>query len=170
MMERKKLLSIIRNIRCIAYDFDGVMTDNRVLLSEDGIESVFVNRGDGYAVSKLKELGYEQIIVSTETNVVVSKRAQKLHLEVVQGTSDKTAVIKKYCNKKRISLSEVMYIGNDYNDLSAFSIVGLTGAPKDAEEEILKRADWISERCGGYGVIRDLYEIIYSDEQMEEEK
>lgn len=144
-------------IKCIVYDFDGVMTDNRVLVSQDGQESVFVNRSDGWAIAKFKEAGIRQLILSTEENPVVSARAKKLKLEVLHGVKDKGATLSNWCVEQSISLSDVLYIGNDLNDLPAFKISGIKGAPKDAEQEILELVDWISEKNGGYGVVRDLY-------------
>ena len=147
------------DIKCFAYDFDGVMTDNRCLVDEDGKEAVFVNRSDGYAIARFKELGIRQVIISTEKNPVVEARARKLDIEVYQDASDKAQVLKKYCECHGIEPEEVFFIGNDLNDLAAFSIAGLTGAPKDAEEEIRRIADWVSDRNGGYGVIRQLYDV-----------
>ena len=153
-------------IRCIAYDFDGVMTDNRVLVDENGKEAVYVNRSDGYAVARLKEMGYEQIIISTEKNPVVEARAKKLNIEVVHGVVDKGEILLKVCKDKRFDTSEVMFIGNDLNDIPAFKVAGLTGAPKDAEDAIYESADWKSTRNGGYGVIRELYEILRNKENI----
>lgn len=147
----------LKPVKCLAYDFDGVMTDNRVLVMEDGREAVYANRGDGLAVSKFKEMGIRQIIISTETNPVVRARAQKLGIEAVHGTGDKGAVLKRYCERVGISLEEVMFIGNDTNDISAMKLAGIRGAPADAEREVLEMADWVSEKAGGSGVIRDLY-------------
>lgn len=147
----------IRDIECIFYDFDGVMTDNRVLVDQNGTESVFVNRSDGYAVSKIRELGIPQVIVSTENNPVVEKRAEKLGLEVIHGVSDKAPVVKKYCRDHGYRLDKVVFMGNDLNDLSAMKLVGTAAAPADAEPEILSAADWIAGRKGGYGAVRDLY-------------
>ena len=153
----------MKEIECIFYDFDGVMTDNRVLVDQNGIESVFVNRSDGYAISQIKRMGIPQIIVSTETNPVVKKRAEKLQLEVICGAIDKDIIIKRYCEKRGYNCAHVLFVGNDLNDLSAMKMVGLKVAPADAEEEILSIADWVSEKKGGYGVIRDLYKQIQSE-------
>lgn len=150
-------------LECIFYDFDGVMTDNRVLVSEDGKESVFANRGDGLGVSYIKKLGIPQVIVSTEQNKVVEQRAKKLKIEVIHGVDDKGEVISNYCSAKGYALSKTAFIGNDLNDLPAFSIVGFKGAPKDAAQEVLAIADWISEKNGGDGVIRDFYRFISSN-------
>ena len=146
------------NIRCILYDFDGVMTDNRVYVTEDGIESICVNRSDGWAVSLIRQRGFGQAILSTETNPVVARRAEKLKLEVLHSISDKGLAIKEYCNSHGYALSEVMFIGNDLNDLPALTLAGVKGCPADAAKEVLEISDWVSNKKGGSGVIRDLYD------------
>lgn len=144
-------------IKLIVYDFDGVMTNNKVLVDEMGIESVFVNRSDGYAVSQIKKMGISQIILSTEKNNVVAKRAEKLDIEVLYGIDDKKSTLIKYCKDNEIELETVMFIGNDLNDYECMKIVGVKGCPADAENEIIEISDWISKRKGGDGVIRELY-------------
>ena len=148
----------IKDVRYIAYDFDGVMTDNRVLVDQDGKEAVFVNRGDGYAIARFKKMGIKQVIISTEKNPVVAARANKLGITVLYGVDDKGSAMCDFCNREGISADEVFYIGNDLNDMSAFRLAGIKGAPRDAEKEVLEIADWISAKDGGRGVIRDLYE------------
>ena len=149
-----------KKLKLIIYDFDGVMTDNRVMVDQNGTESVIVNRGDGYGVTNIKKLGIEQVIVSTETNPVVRRRAEKLKIDVIHGVEDKKTIVSNYIKEKGYDISEVMFIGNDLNDIEAMKVVGFTGAPKDAEEEILEYVDWVSTKCGGYGVIRELYRIL----------
>lgn len=152
----------VENIQCIFYDFDGVMTDNRVSVDQNGTESVFVNRSDGYGVAKIRELGISQVIVSTEKNPVVARRAEKLELEIMYGVADKESAVREYCKKHGYSLDHVVFMGNDLNDLPAMKIVGYRVAPADAEKEILEIADWVSEKGGGYGAIRDLYRELSS--------
>lgn len=152
--------SFMDRLECIFYDFDGVMTDNRVMVDENGIESVFVSRADGYGVARIKEMGIPQVIVSTEKNQVVEKRAEKLGLEVIHGVANKRIVVKEYCRKRGYHLEDVIFMGNDLNDLPAMAIVGFKAAPADAEPEILAIADWVSEKNGGYGAIRDLYRLL----------
>jgi len=77
------------NIKLIAYDFDGVMTDNKVYVDQNGKETVQVNRADGMGVSEIKKLGIEQIIISTEKNPVVSARAKKLDIYCLQEIENK---------------------------------------------------------------------------------
>lgn len=144
-------------IECIFYDFDGVMTDNKVLVLQDGTEAAFANRSDGLAIAKLCEIGVQQLIVSTEKNPIVIHRAAKLNIPVANGVNDKGKYIKEYCELKNIDLSNTIFFGNDINDLSAFEMVGFRCAPADAEPEILELANWISCKNGGEGVIRDFY-------------
>ena len=150
----------MKKIKLSIYDFDGVMTDNRVIIGQDGTESVVVHRGDGYGVSQIKKLPIEQVIVSTETNPVVRRRTEKLKIEIIHGVSDKKSTVLGYCKDKGYTMEEVMFIGNDLNDYDAMMAVGIKGAPADAEEEILAIADWISQAKGGHGVIRELYRLL----------
>ena len=147
------------------YDFDGVLTDNRVLVSEDGMESVFCNRSDGLAIQKIKRMGIEQIIVSTEANIVVSVRANRLDIPVFFGVQDKKKAVIDYCEKASIELNEVMFIGNDINDLEVMTTVGYSACPNDAYPEIKKIAKLVLPIEGGKGVIRELINYIEIDKK-----
>ena len=148
-----------KDIVLIVYDFDGVMTDNRVIIFQDGTEAVIVNRADGLGVERFRSLGIPQLILSTETNSVVKARASKLHLEVIASCKDKKNVLKKYCEKMEYDLSKVAYIGNDINDLEAMKIVGYPIAPANAHVEVKKIAKLVTRAKGGDGVIRELLDI-----------
>ena len=147
-------------IKLLVYDFDGVMTDNHVYVSQDGAEMAMCHRGDGLGVGIIRDLGIDQVIISTEVNPIVAKRAEKLKLPVVHKVKDKAQALKDYCAEKGTALENVMYIGNDTNDLEAMKLAGTKGAPKDAEPEILAIAEWVSTKNGGCGVIRELARVI----------
>lgn len=147
-------------IKVIVSDFDGVMTDNRVWIDESGKETVCVNRADGQAVHMLRDMGINLVIMSTEKNGVVSKRAEKLEIECIQSISDKAECLKKYCADKRIFLQNVAYIGNDINDLGALKLAGIKIVPSDAYEEVKAVADCVTEAVGGRGVIREVAGIL----------
>ena len=83
-------------VKLLVYDFDGVMTDNKALLFSNGDEAVFINRSDGLAIEKIKSLGISQIIISTETNSIVLKRAKKLGIDVINGVKNKLDELNKY--------------------------------------------------------------------------
>ena len=150
----------IKNIKLIVYDFDGVMTNNKVYLNQNGNEMVQVNRADGLAVSEIKKLGIDQIIISTEQNPVVSTRANKLDLLCIHGVNNKAQALKDYCEDHQISLRDVAYVGNDINDFDAMEIVGITFCPKDAHKSIKAISNHILNTNGGNGVVRELYDFI----------
>ena len=148
------------DIKLIISDFDGVMTDNRVLIDEDGKEFVYVSRADGQAVHILRSIGIDLVIMSTEANKVVGKRAEKLKVECIQNISNKAECLKKYCEQKEISLHNVAYIGNDINDFEAMLLAGVKIVPCDAYDEVKNIADYVTETKGGYGVIREIAGLI----------
>ena len=144
----------------LVYDFDGVLTDNTVYVDQNGIETVRVNRADGLAISMLKNEGRTQLILSTETNPVVSKRAEKLGIPVIQGSESKLICLKNYCNAHNINLKNVLYIGNDINDYEVMTEVGYKICPADAHKSITKISDMVLSSKGGYGVIREFYDVL----------
>ena len=152
-----------KDIDLIVYDFDGVMTDNRVIIFQDGTEAVIVNRSDGLGVERFRSLGIPQLILSTETNSVVKTRAVKLHLEVIASCKDKKNALENYCIQKDYDLNRVMYVGNDLNDLEVMRIVGFPIAPANAHSEIKKIAKLVTAAKGGEGVIRELLDIFMEE-------
>ncbi len=156
----KKFNISVKEVQLIVYDFDGVMTDNEVIVSENGKESVTVNRADGLAIAKIKEMGVRQIIISTEKNSVVKERAKKINIDCLYGVENKKNALEKYLNDNKIEKSKVIYVGNDINDLEAMKLVEIKIAPADAVAEIKKIATFVTKRKGGEGVIRELLEII----------
>ena len=150
----------LKKINLFVYDFDGVMTNNKVLIDQNGHESVFVSRADGLGVSEIKKLGIDQIIISTEKNHVVSARAKKLKIKCLQGINRKKSALLEYCKKNRTDLDQVAFVGNDLNDMEVMEIAGYTLCPSDAHESIKKISDYILETKGGEGVIRELFELI----------
>tara|TARA_B100000287_G_scaffold432450_1_gene491826 strand:+ start:2176 stop:2634 length:459 start_codon:yes stop_codon:yes gene_type:complete len=147
-------------IRLALYDFDGVMTDNKVMIDENGFESVIVNRSDGLAVKLINELNVKQIIVSSESNKVVNKRAQKLGIECKQNVENKASAVEKLSKDLSIMKDEIAFIGNDLNDFEAMKIVGFPLCPSDASQEIKDISKEILPSKGGSGVIRDFYDFL----------
>ena len=148
------------NLDLIIYDFDGVMTDNKVYVDQNGNEMVQVNRADGLSIAKIKKLGIKQIIISTEKNPVVSARARKLGIPCLQGIDSKKDALMDYCKKNDIDLKQVAYIGNDINDKEAMEITGITFCPADSHKNIKTISNHVLNTNGGNGVVRELYDFI----------
>jgi YrbI family 3-deoxy-D-manno-octulosonate 8-phosphate phosphatase len=151
--QRKKLSAA--DVKLVVYDFDGVMTNNLVLLREDGLESVSVNRSDGLAIEMIKKRGIPQIILSKEKNKVVEARARKLGIPVIQGVDHKKDILLSYCSEHGIHVKDVAYIGNDINDLEVMKIVGHPVCPSDAYDEVKRFVKIQLDASGGNGVVRD---------------
>ncbi|MBP7055359.1 MAG: HAD hydrolase family protein [Candidatus Omnitrophica bacterium] len=147
---------VLRNISLIVYDFDGVLTDNKVILREDGMESVVLNRSDGMAMRMIMDRGIEQIIITSEVNNIALARSKKLGIAAMSRVNDKKRALVEYCGKRDVPLSRVLYIGNDINDLEVMKAVGVAACPSDACDEIRTIADLILRSRGGCGVVREL--------------
>ena len=147
-------------ILLVIFDFDGVLTDNRVIVNEDGGEAVICNRSDGLGFDALRAAGLRPMIMSTERNQVVTKRAEKLKISVLQSVKDKGAAVIEYCNANKIPLDRVMFVGNDVNDLPALRVVGWPVAVQDAHEEVLGCARIVLNSRGGDGAAREIAERI----------
>ena len=150
----------MKKISLIVYDFDGVMTDNKVYIDQNSNEMVQVSRADGLGVSEIIKLGIQQIIMSTEENPVVTQRAIKLKVPCLQGLNNKKDALLDYCKKNDIDLKQVAYIGNDINDKEAMEITGITFCPADSHKNIKTISNHVLNTNGGNGVVRELYDFI----------
>jgi YrbI family 3-deoxy-D-manno-octulosonate 8-phosphate phosphatase len=153
------LQEVIRKIRLIAFDFDGVFTDNMVYVFEDGSEAVRCFRSDGIGLQKLKKLGIETVIISTESNPVVSARAQKLKIRCFQNCEDKRKTIKSLAQEMGISLGETAFVGNDINDRPCLTCVGLPIVVQDAHRDVRSLARYRTNASGGYGAVREVCDL-----------
>lgn len=148
------------DVRLLALDFDGVLTDNRVWVDQDGREAVAASRGDSMGIRLLRESGVEVIVISTEVNPVVQARCRKMNIPAITGTWDKASVLEAYIQEHHIQPQNVVFLGNDVNDLPCFSVAACGVAVADAEPEVLRQADLILTQRGGYGAVRELCDKI----------
>ena len=149
-------------IKLVICDFDGVVTDNLVITDQDGKESVAASRSDSMHIKKLREMGIEVMILSSEPNPVVMARAKKMGVEAIHnvGMQDKGRVMREVLEQKNIKAQDVIYIGNDLNDLPCFEMAGWSVAVADAYPEVIRAADHVLTKTGGHGAIRELCELI----------
>lgn len=147
-------------VSCVVFDFDGVHTDDHVWVDQDGKESVRVKRGDGLGVGMLVSEGISVLILSTEKNPVVSKRAEKLGVEVLQGQADKAEALEKWLSTKNINPSDVAYLGNDVNDEGCLKLVGWPVVVADAHPAIKPLARMVLKNSGGEGAVRELADVV----------
>lgn len=138
-------------------DFDGVLTDDKVNVDQDGRESVRCSRSDGFGITLLKQNSEIQpMILSRESNPVVTARARKLDIEVFQSVLNKDQAIQALINERHLNPNEIIYIGNDLNDLVVLPLVGYFACPSDAHPQVLREADLVLNHPGGKGAVREL--------------
>lgn len=142
-------------------DFDGVLTDDKVYTNQDGHESVRASRSDGFGLDMLKrQTGVKAMIMSRETNPVVSARAHKLGIEVFQSILNKDEAIEALVRERNLDPNQIIYIGNDLNDLAVLPFVGFFACPSDAHPRVCRQADLVLGHAGGDGAVRELIEKI----------
>jgi N-acylneuraminate cytidylyltransferase len=149
-----------RRPKLLVLDFDGVLTDNRVWMSEGGEETVVFDRGDGMGIRLLREAGVDLLVLSTEQNPVVEARCQKLGIPFRQGVVDKRAALEQWTIDHDIDLEDVAYVGNDVNDLGCLQTVGLAIAVADSHPEVVKSAHLVLRQSGGRGAVREICDLI----------
>ena len=150
------------DIRLIVFDFDGVMTDNRVWLTATGQEWVACNRADGLGLDYARQLGIDLFVLSTETNPVVAARCRKLGVDYEQNVADKGARLCALLMQRGIDAAHVVYVGNDVNDLDCMRLAGCGVAVADAHPAVLAEADVVLSRRGGFGAVRELCERVHA--------
>ena len=150
----------LSQVRLLAVDFDGVLTDNRVLVDQCGSESVWCDRSDGWGIARLKDAGVEVVVISTETNPVVQARCRKLKIECIQGCDNKLASLQEVVRKHSLTSEQVAYVGNDVNDLECMRWVGISVAVADAVRPVRAISSLVTARTGGKGAVREVAEWI----------
>jgi YrbI family 3-deoxy-D-manno-octulosonate 8-phosphate phosphatase len=156
-----ELRPLLERVRLAIFDFDGVFTDNRVWVNEQGEEALAFSRSDGLGLRRLDEVGVRYLIVSTEPNPIVGARAVKLNAECVQGVDDKLAVVFERTEQLGVALDETAYVGNDVNDAECLRAVGVPVVPADAWPEVRSLARWVLTRSGGEGCVREFCDGVW---------
>ncbi len=159
-LQAEKHLELLSGIDVVFFDFDGVFTDNRVLVSESGAESVFCYRSDGVGISRIKELGIGCAVISAETNPVVARRCEKLNIDCVQGVDEKEQVLQRMLADRELSPEDAAFVGNDVGDIECMLDVGVPIAVADAYPEVKAVAKLTTSRMGGQGAVREVCDWI----------
>lgn len=153
-------------IDLMVFDFDGVITDNRVWVDENGFERVAANRSDSLGVRLLSEAGLEMMILSMEVNKVVAARAKKMGIAALHGINDKVTTLRNLLKDRQIPAENVIYVGNDTNDLDCFRLVGYAVAVGDAQPEVKRAADLVLSQTGGHGAVREICDLILQTRKL----
>jgi len=174
-----KRLPPLDTIHTVAFDFDGVFTDNKVWVNEDGLESVRCDRGDGLAFDLVRAfqkrgtLPINFFILSKESNPVVLTRAKKMKLECFHGIGNKLEFMRDYLQTHHSfedPFTGLVYVGNDLNDLPLMRRSGFAVAPADAHYKVKEVAGSIFTQRGGEGFVRAFIEQLLGINDLTEEE
>lgn len=162
LMERRSVQppSGLGAVQLLVLDFDGVLTDGRVLVTEEGHEAVHCSRRDGFGLERLRACGVEVVVLSKEQNRVVAARCAKLKVECLQACEDKLGALKELAAKRGLGPEQIAYVGDDLNDLACLTWAGHSIAVHDAEPRVLRAARASTTRPGGRGAVREVCEWI----------
>ena len=148
-------------IKLVLLDVDGTLTDGGIYRGNNGEELKRFNVKDGYAIVNAQKLGIEFGIITGRKSELVEIRSNELKIKYLyQGISEKTVILKEIMQKTGLKKEEIAYMGDDLNDILIMKQSGLTGAPKDAADEVIQIADFVSEKNGGSGAVREFVEYI----------
>lgn len=155
-------------IKILAMDVDGTLTDGKIYMGENGEAMKAFNIKDGYAINVLlRKNNIVPVIITGRTSNIVERRASELGItEVHQGVSDKAAKLLEIAGKYNCTRENIAYIGDDDNDLDAIKVAGLVGCPADASENVKTAADFISNKSGGGGAVREFSEYIIEHKEQ----
>nr|WP_250811712.1 acylneuraminate cytidylyltransferase [Neorhizobium tomejilense] len=149
-------------LKALVTDFDGVHTDDLVIVNQDGSESVRCSRSDGMGIEILRKAGLKLLILSREENPVVRARAKKLRMDVQHHILDKLSSLSAWRLEHGLEWAEIGYIGNDINDIECMTVCGSSFAPSDAHPDVCRIADFVLTKPGGKGALRELSEYLLS--------
>lgn len=148
-------------IKLVLLDVDGTLTDGGIYRGNNGEELKRFNVKDGYAIVNVQKLGIEFGIITGRKSELVEIRSNELKIKYLyQGISEKTVILEEIMQKTGLKKEEIAYMGDDLNDILIMKQSGLTGAPKDAADEVIQIADFVSEKNGGSGAVREFVEYI----------
>lgn len=149
------------SVRMFATDVDGTLTDGGLSFDEAGVERKVFHVRDGFGLVMLREAGIPIAWISGRASTVTTARARELKMpHVIQPVQDKESVLRQLAGKLGMKLEEVCYIGDDTNDLGAFSVAGIACAPADAHPDVLAAADHVCKLPGGRGAVREVCDLI----------
>jgi len=148
-------------IRLVAFDIDGVFTDGRFYISDEGIESKAFHTQDGYGIRQLLDAGIAVAVISGRSSGAVAKRMSELGVShVVQGCADKVAALDNIIATLNISTAECAYVGDDIPDLPLLNHVGFAIAVANAVPALHQQCDYSTSASGGRGAVREISELI----------
>lgn len=160
------LSEIASNIKLLAFDVDGVMTDGSITYDENGVEYKTFNAKDGHGLAKMAKNGFITAIITGRKNGTVDRRATDLRVtEVFQGVKNKLPILEAIMEKYGLDFSQVAYMGDDEPDICILEKVAIAACPFDAVDKVQSVCNFKVNRCGGRGAVRELCDFVFDSQQ-----
>lgn len=160
----------LKRIKMLIMDVDGVLTDGRIVLGTDGFETKSFDIKDGHGIKMARNAGFFAVIITGRKSEAVLRRAEELGIEeVYQDVSNKIEVYQKIKEKHNLKDSEIAYIGDDISDIPILERVGLSIAPSDALEKLKEQVDYVTEKRGGRGAVREVTDLLLKKKVIKDE-
>lgn len=151
----------IKKIKLLVLDVDGVLTDGRIVLNDEGRETKFFDVQDGFGIVFFRRAGYKVAILSARAAKAVTARAQDLKIDAIcQDAYPKLGVYQKLLKQFNLKDDEVCFMGDDLPDIPVLKKVGLAVAVPNAAQDVKKNAHYVTISRGGQGAVREVIELI----------
>lgn len=166
----EELLKKIRLIRLLILDVDGVLTDGRIIMNDNGQEIKHFDVKDGHGIKIVMRHGIDVVFLTGRRSEVVEHRARDLGVsEVHQGIWNKVEAFEEILRRRNLDRDHVAYVGDDVVDIALLKRVGFSVAVADASEDVKKVADYVTKKSGGRGAVREVCEIILKAQEKWDE-
>jgi 3-deoxy-D-manno-octulosonate 8-phosphate phosphatase (KDO 8-P phosphatase) len=163
-MKRLSPLDILKKaekIKLFVLDVDGVLTDGKIIIDDDGRESKHFHVRDGMGIAVARDIGYLFAIISGRRSKVVEHRATELKMnEIILDAGDKLEVFNRLLEKLGLTAEEAVFVGDDINDIPVLKAAGFSAAPADADESVKPVVDFVCNNPGGRGAVREVIELV----------
>jgi len=151
----------MKDIKAVALDVDGVLTDGTFIWGPNGEEYKQFSFSDVMGISLASKSGIVFALISGEDNVLIDRFAEKMKIaDVSKGCKDKVSELIYFAKKNKLELNQICFMGDDVNDISALEIAGLSAAPANAHESVKQKAKFVATKSGGNGAVRELLDFI----------
>lgn len=157
----------MKNIKLIALDVDGTLTNGDICYDENHMEFKTFNAKDGLGIKTAIKQGLKVCIITGRESIITTNRSKELGCQYLyQNIKHKVPVLEQLCKEIGITPEEVAYVGDDINDLGVMEICGFTACPSDASMDIINTVDFVSSFQGGKGAVREVIEGILRDQNL----
>jgi 3-deoxy-D-manno-octulosonate 8-phosphate phosphatase (KDO 8-P phosphatase) len=151
----------MEDIKAVALDVDGVLTDGTFIWGPNGEEYKQFSFSDVMGISLASKAGIVFALISGEDNILIDRFANKMNIaDIYKGTNDKAAALISFSKKYELELNQICFMGDDVNDIGALELAGLSSAPANAHESVKHKVKFVTTKAGGNGAVRELIDFI----------